>query len=162
MTTPLLSGRLTPRVTVITGSSSGVGRACALAFAANGACPIICSDLRPEARGEWGLAEAQVPTHELICQRYGQGKAVFVQCDVTVAEQVAHLIQKAVEVGGRLDVYLLYPLLSVMAQADDHNPSQHNQQRGNRRNRKCWQDPRNGRRHMGFGHVSQKSTYSSV
>ncbi|KAI4158341.1 MAG: hypothetical protein LQ342_007543 [Letrouitia transgressa] len=117
MTTPLLSGRLTPRVTVITGSSSGVGRACALAFAANGACPIICSDLRPEARGEWGLAEAQVPTHELICQRYGQGKAVFVQCDVTVAEQVAHLIQKAVEVGASWHRLMITILRSIINNA---------------------------------------------
>lgn len=118
MTTPLLSSRLVPRVTVITGSSSGVGRACALAFAANGAYPIICSDLRPEARGEWGMAEAGVPTHELICQRYGQGRAVFVQCDVTVAEQVAHLIKKAVEVGGRLDVCVMRYYFLFLASAD--------------------------------------------
>lgn len=104
MTTPLLSTRLASRVTIITGSSSGVGRAIALAFAANGASPIICSDLRPDVRDRWGIADADVPTHELICQRYGEGKAVYVQTDVTIAADVEKVVQKAVEVGGRLDV----------------------------------------------------------
>lgn len=104
MTTPLLSTRLASRVTIITGSSSGVGRAIALAFAANGAFPIICSDVRPDVRDTWGIADADIPTHELICQRYGDGKAVYVQTDVTIAADVKKVVRKAVEVGGRLDV----------------------------------------------------------
>lgn len=104
MTTPLLSTRLASRVTVVTGSSSGLGRAIALAFAANGASPIICSDIRSDPRGTWGVDEAGVPTHELICQRYGEGKGVYVKTDVTVSKDVETLVHKAVEVGGRLDV----------------------------------------------------------
>ena len=104
MSTPLLSTRLSSRVTIITGSSSGVGRAIALAFAANGACPIICTDLRPDPRGEWGVDEPNVPTHELICRRYGDGKAVYVQCDATVSTDVEKAVRKAVELGGRLVV----------------------------------------------------------
>lgn len=104
MTTPLLSTRLASRVTIITGSSSGLGRAIALAFAANGACPIICSDLRPDAHSEWNNSDAGIPTHELICQRYGEGKAVYIQTDVTVANQMERLVRKAVDVAGRLDV----------------------------------------------------------
>ena len=104
MTSPLLSNRLASRVSIVTGSSSGLGRAIALAFAANGAFPIICSDLQPEAREKWSIEEADVPTHELICRRYGPGKAVYVKADVTVAGDVEHLVKRAVEVGGRLDV----------------------------------------------------------
>lgn len=104
MTTPLVSNRLASRCTVITGSSSGLGRAIALAFAANGASPIICTDLRPDPRGEWGVDEAKVPTHELVCRRYGEGKAAFVKADVTVGADMERVVKKAVEIGGRLDV----------------------------------------------------------
>ncbi|KAL8792662.1 MAG: hypothetical protein Q9195_004722 [Heterodermia aff. obscurata] len=106
MTTPLLSTRLASRVVAITGSSSGLGRAIALAFASNGAFPIICSDLRPDPHGTWGVADANVPTHDLICQLYGEGKAVFIKTDATVAKEVEELVRKAVEVGGRLDVMI--------------------------------------------------------
>ena len=104
MTTPIISNRLTSRCTIVTGSSSGLGRAIALAFAANGASPIVCTDLRPDARGDFCVDEASVPTHELICTRYGEGKAHFVQADVTVSTEVEQVVKKAVEVGGRLDV----------------------------------------------------------
>ncbi|KAL8984767.1 MAG: hypothetical protein Q9177_004612, partial [Variospora cf. flavescens] len=103
-TQSLLSTRLASRSTVITGASSGLGRAIALAFAANGACPIICTDLRSDPRGEWGADEPGVPTHDLINRRYGEGKAVFVQGDATVAADVERAVKKAVELGGRLDV----------------------------------------------------------
>ena len=104
MAHPTTSGRLADKVAIITGSSSGLGRAIALAFAANGAGRIICSDLREDARGTLGVPNADVPTHELICQQYGEKKAVFVQADMTKAEDVEGLVRSAVNVGGRLDV----------------------------------------------------------
>ncbi|KAL8657422.1 MAG: hypothetical protein Q9226_001936 [Calogaya cf. arnoldii] len=85
-------------------SSSGLGRAIALAFAANGACPIICTDLRPDPRGDWGVEEASVPTHKLICRKYGERKAEYIKADATVSENVERVVKRAVEIGGRLDV----------------------------------------------------------
>ena len=104
MSDALISSRLENRCTIVTGASSGLGRSIALAFAANGANPIICGDLRSNPRGKWGVTDAEIPTHELICQLYGEGKAIYAKCDVTRAPDVDALVVKAVEVGGRLDV----------------------------------------------------------
>ncbi|KAL8791247.1 MAG: hypothetical protein Q9213_000204 [Squamulea squamosa] len=104
MSRELLSDRLINKVTIITGASSGLGRAIALAFAANGAGPILCADLGPNARGTWGVDEPGVPTHELINSRYGDGRALFIKTDVTVAADVENMVKEAVKAGGRLDV----------------------------------------------------------
>lgn len=104
MTTSLISNRLASRCTIVTGSSSGLGRAIALAFAANGASPIVCTNIRSDPHGDWSVDEASVPTHQLVCRRYGEGKAHFVQADVIVSMEVEQVVKKAVEVGGKLDV----------------------------------------------------------
>ena len=88
----------------MTGSSSGLGRAIAVAFAINGAHLVVCADLNTTPRGESGAEEAATATHDLICQRYGKAKAKFIKTDVTVGEEVAALVQEAVTSGGRLDV----------------------------------------------------------
>jgi NAD(P)-dependent dehydrogenase (short-subunit alcohol dehydrogenase family) len=84
---PLLEGK----VAVVTGGSSGIGRAAALAFAREGAHVAIGARRRPE--GE--------ETARLVGEAGGQ--AIFVQTDVRDTEQVQRLIQAAVERWGRLD-----------------------------------------------------------
>ena len=96
--------RLREKVCVVTGSSSGLGRAIALTFAAQGTRLLVCADLKSTPKSTFMAEEAGTPTDEVICRRYGEGKAIFVQTDVTVGVEVEVLLQMAVKLGGRLDV----------------------------------------------------------
>ena len=96
----MTSGRLQDKVSVITGSSSGVGRAIALAYCKEGA-HIVCVDLRPGAR-DIIQSETNDNTDDLIRQQ--GGKAIFVQADVTKASDWEKVVAKAVEEYGRIDV----------------------------------------------------------
>ncbi|KIY03490.1 uncharacterized protein Z520_00181 [Fonsecaea multimorphosa CBS 102226] len=95
-----MTGRLSGRTCLITGSSSGLGRAIALRFASEGA-NIICSDLSPTARALLPGEDAH-PTHELV-QRHG-GNATFIKCDISEPEDVKAAVVTAVKEFGRLDV----------------------------------------------------------
>ena len=95
--------RLPNKVAVITGSSSGVGRSIALLFASEGTSLIVCADIKSEAV-QGADTEADDPTHELICKKYGEGKAVYVKTDVGVGEDVERAVELAVEKGGKLDM----------------------------------------------------------
>lgn len=92
--------RLDGKVCIITGSSSGIGRAIALTYAQQGAS-IICADLRATARGDVS-AERAINTDELI--RQGGGHAKFVQTDVSKDEAVDNMVRQAVAAFGRVDV----------------------------------------------------------
>ena len=86
-----MNSEFSGKVALVTGGSSGIGRAAALKFAAAGARVAIGA--RRVAEGE--------ETVRLI-QEQG-GEACFVQTDVAQPEQVRGLVQAAVDRWGRLD-----------------------------------------------------------
>jgi short-subunit dehydrogenase len=81
-------------VVVITGASSGVGRATALAFAAQGACLVLAS------RSQEALAEV-----ERDCRQRG-GRVLVVPTDIADPAAVERLARLAVQRFARIDVWV--------------------------------------------------------
>jgi NAD(P)-dependent dehydrogenase (short-subunit alcohol dehydrogenase family) len=93
--------RLKGKIAIVTGSSSGLGRAIARALAEEGA-KVVCSDLRPGARDEGYEGDLAIPTHEVISN--AGGDAVFVKCDVSRVDEVKELVEAAAKEYGKLDL----------------------------------------------------------
>ena len=86
--------RLRDSVVVITGASSGIGRATSLAFARRGATVVIA------ARRELLLKELAAE-----CQRMS-GLSLAVPTDVTDSTACENLARRAIESFGRIDVWV--------------------------------------------------------
>ena len=86
-----MAGSLSGKVALITGGSSGIGRASALAFAREGA-KVVIADVNTDGGEE---------TAEIIRAR--DGDALFVHTDVTKATDVEAMVDKIVEAHDRLD-----------------------------------------------------------
>ena len=87
-------GELRGKTVVITGGTSGVGRAAAEAFALEG-CNIVIG-----ARGQEGLDQTISLCHDLGVVALG------VPTDVSNAEQVKHLAEQALQFNGRIDFWV--------------------------------------------------------
>lgn len=86
-----MCGKLEGKIALVTGGSSGIGRAAALAFAREGA-DLVVADIQTE------------PGEETVQMIENTGrKAIFVKTDVSKATEVEVLISTAVETYGRLD-----------------------------------------------------------
>lgn len=90
-----MTGRLSGTAALVTGASSGNGRAIARRFAAEGAS-VTVADVRetPRLGGE--------PTHELI--EAADGDAQYIETDVTNTDAIRATVDATVEAYGSLDV----------------------------------------------------------
>ncbi|MBW4606556.1 MAG: SDR family oxidoreductase [Hassallia sp. WJT32-NPBG1] len=86
-----MTGQFDGKVALVTGASSGIGRATAIAFARVGAKVVAAS--RRIAEGEETVRRIQE----------AGGEAIFVQTDVSRATEVEALVNKTVDTYGRLD-----------------------------------------------------------
>ena len=85
---------LKDKVVIITGASSGIGKACALAFAKKGCCVMLA------ARDEKKLEEV---THQI--QMLG-GTASHFKTDVSIEADCEQLINQTIKQFGRIDILI--------------------------------------------------------
>ncbi len=88
-----MAGQLAGKVAIVTGADSGIGRAIALQFAAEGAT-VVVNYAHARAKAE--------DVYQLIAQQGGQ--SLIIQADVAQYQQALGLIQQTVEAFGRLDI----------------------------------------------------------
>lgn len=86
------AGRLEGKVAIITGAASGIGRACALLFAREGAA-LVLGDVQEAA-----LAETRDQAAE------AGGSAVCRVTDVSKEEDIKALVKEALDLHGRIDI----------------------------------------------------------
>lgn len=102
-----MSKQLSNSVVVITGASSGIGKATALAFAQQGAILVLA------ARRDQALQDTVFE-----CQHAG-GTALAVPTDVTDANAVHALARKAVEQHGHIDTWINNAAVSLFSRFED-------------------------------------------
>ncbi len=87
--------RLEEKVAIVTGSSSGIGRAIANVYGKEGA-KVVVADIQKEPR------EGGKPTHEKIKEEGGE--AMFIKTDVSSEEDVDRLVEKTIDQFGQIDI----------------------------------------------------------
>lgn len=85
-------GRMDNKVCIITGSTSGIGEACAKDMAAEGGKVVVSG--RNKEKGDKIVDEI----------KKAGGEAVFIKADVVIEDDVKNLVAKTVETFGKLDV----------------------------------------------------------
>jgi short-subunit dehydrogenase len=100
--------KLTNKIVIITGASSGIGKSLATEFAKRGTNLIL------GARHFVTLCEVAESL-----QKEFNIKAIAVQCDVTIEEDCEHLIKQAIATFGRIDILINNAGISMRALFND-------------------------------------------
>jgi len=88
-----MAGLMEGKAGLVTGAASGIGRACALRFAAEGAAVVVADLETSREGGDQTVREIQE----------AGGRAAFAACDVSEAADCEALVAAVVEEHGRLD-----------------------------------------------------------
>ena len=99
-----MSSLLASKIAVVTGASSGIGRAIAIMFAAEGA-RLVIADVTEDP------VEGGERTVDLITR--AGGTAAFHKTDVGRWDEVDELIGATVDRHGRLDVFMRHNILKI-------------------------------------------------
>lgn len=87
--------RLQDRIAIITGGSSGIGKATAIKYA-NAGAKVAVADLRSSG------------VEDEIRKQHGETAAIFLPCDVTQETDIERTISETVRWAGRLDIICNY------------------------------------------------------
>ena len=102
--------RLKDKVAIVTGSARGIGRAIALAFAREGAIVVVAD---------------RIPGHETVQMIRELGRpSLYVEVDVSNAGSVEHLVSRAIEEFGKIDVLVNNAGLFIYARVEDMTEEQ--------------------------------------
>lgn len=107
--------RLKGKTAFITGAANGIGKAVALAMAAEGA-KVVIADIH-EANGE------EVAAHI----RANDGEAVFIRCDVSIESDVKQAIDETVNRYGKIDILHNNAAVAISGSVTDMDEDNWNQ-----------------------------------
>ncbi len=96
-------GMLDGKVAVVTGAGGGIGRATAIALAANGA-QVVVNDIGATVTGEGQDAGPAQRVVAEITQAHGAGRAVANSGSVASWEDAQRMVQDAIDNFGRIDI----------------------------------------------------------
>lgn len=127
-----MPGRIQDRVALVTGASSGLGRAICLKLASEGA-KICCVDLYDSPRNKTNASTGKADdfnnriegesTCAEITRLHGEGRAIFVKADVTKADDVESAISKCVSAYGRVSPTQPAAPYSSNTSLNEHGPT---------------------------------------